>query len=83
MVPVLTAHLVICVVLFWLLRRFGASPWVSLGTALFIAFYGAGAEDTLWAFQIGFVGSVMFGLLAIAAIDLLPGVAGHGRRAGY
>ncbi len=71
MVPVLAAHLVICVVLFWLLRRFGASPWVSLGTALFIAFYGAGAEDTLWAFQIGFVGSVMFGLVAIAAIDLL------------
>jgi len=71
MVPVLLAHLVICAVTYWLLRRFGSSGPVSVTVALLLAFYGAGAEDTLWAFQIGFVGSVMFGLLAVAAVDAL------------
>lgn len=65
MVPVLLAHLGVCLLLNVLLRRFGVRPWVAVFVALFVAFYGAGAEDTLWAFQIGFVGSLFFGLLSV------------------
>lgn len=49
-------------------RRAGASAWVSTLAALMLGLLGAGAEDWAWAFQVGFVGSVAFGL---AALDLL------------
>ncbi len=50
-------------------RRAGASPWVSTAAALMLGFLGAGAEDFGWAFQVGFVGSVAFGLLAFDLLD--------------
>ena len=34
---------------------------------------GAGAEDLAWAFQVTFVGSVLFGLVAIDLLDRPPG----------
>jgi hypothetical protein len=34
-----------------------------------VGFLGSGAEDLTWAFQIGFVGSVFFGLLALEVLD--------------
>ena len=43
-----------------------------------LGFLGAGAEDLTWGFQIGFVGSVLFGLLAFDLLDRpLAGQAAH------
>lgn len=50
-------------------RRAGASPWVSTAAALMLGLLGAGGEDFIWAFQVGFVGSVAFGLLALELLD--------------
>ena len=50
-------------------RRAGASPWVSTAAATMLGFLGAGAEDFGWAFQVGFVGSVAFGLLGLDLLD--------------
>lgn len=53
-------------------RRAGADPWVATAAATLLALLGAGAQDFGWAFQVGFVGSVMFGLLALDLLDRLP-----------
>ena len=69
LVPLLLAHVVV-VHLVW--RRClleGADVWVASGLALLFALYGTGAEDLAWAFQIGFVGSVGLGLLAVELAD--------------
>jgi hypothetical protein len=52
-----------------LCRRAGADPWISTAAVILLGFLGAGAEDLAWAFQIGFVGSVLFGLVAIELLD--------------
>jgi hypothetical protein len=63
--PVIVAHLGVVALMYLLLVRFGTSRWVAVGVCLFLAFLGAGAENTLWDFQVGFVGAVFFGLLAL------------------
>ena len=50
-------------------RRVGADPWVSAAATLMLGLLGAGAADFGWAFQVGFVGSVAFGLLALDLLD--------------
>jgi hypothetical protein len=47
----------------------GADPWVATAVTALFAFLGAGAENLAWAFQIGFIGSVLFGYLALALAD--------------
>jgi hypothetical protein len=44
--------------------RSGANRWIATSLVLVFIFLGTGAENILWAFQIGFVGAVVFGLLA-------------------
>jgi hypothetical protein len=65
LVPVIVAHLIIAHLIWRMLRRFGVDPWMATGAVLVFIFLGAGAENLTWAFQIGFVGSVMFGLAAM------------------
>ena len=62
-------------------KRAGAGPWTSTAAVLMLGLLGAGAEDWGWAFQVGFAGSVAFGL---AALDLLehPGPTGLRRSRG-
>lgn len=70
LLPIL-AHAVACVVLFLLLRRCRVAPWTALVPVAVFAFFGGGAANLLWDFQITFVGSALFGLLALhsAACD--------------
>lgn len=63
--PVIAAHLGVVTLMYLLLVRFGTSRWVAVAVALFLAFFGAAADNTLWDFQMGLVGSVFFGLLAL------------------
>ena len=48
-------------------RRSGDLP--ALATILLLLFVGRGYENLYWAFQIGFVGSAVFGLMAMYLLD--------------
>ena len=69
LVPLLLAHVAVMHLAWRLCRGAGADPWVSTAAAAFLGLLGAGAEDLTWGFQIGFVGSVMLGLLAFNMLD--------------
>jgi hypothetical protein len=56
----LAAHLIWRVSL-----RSGANGWISTALVTVFIFLGAGAENILWAFQIGFIGAMVLGLLAL------------------
>jgi hypothetical protein len=51
----------------WLRQRVGA--WLALFGAVLILFFGPAWVDLLWAFQIGYFGSVAAGLGALLALD--------------
>jgi hypothetical protein len=74
LVPLLMAHVAVVHLLWRRCLREGADPWVATALATLFAFLGAGAEDLVWAFQIGFLASLLFGLLAmeVAEGQLLP-----------
>jgi hypothetical protein len=66
---VVIAHLAVVHLMWRVMLRGGCLPWAAtVACAAFIPF-GPGAENLLWAFQIGFVGSVGFGLAAILLAD--------------
>ena len=67
MAVLLVLHGTSVVLLFELVRR-RAGDVIAIGAALILLVLGAGWENLLWAFQIGFVGSVAFGLGALLVI---------------
>ena len=69
-VAVLVAtHLVVVHLIWRVMLRGGIAPWVATAfSAAFIPF-GPGAENLLWAFQVGFVGAVALGLAGILIAD--------------
>ena len=76
----ISAHVAIWVLVYLLLRRIEVGLWpavVATWTGAFLA-GGAGAQNVLWDFQVGFLGSGAFGLLAI----LLGRQSGRWRLAG-
>ncbi|HYA44668.1 MAG TPA: hypothetical protein VED59_03615, partial [Acidimicrobiales bacterium] len=69
LVPLLIVHVSV-VHLVW--RRClicGADPWMATAAAGVLGLLGSGAEDLTWAFQVGFLGSLVFGLLAIEVVE--------------
>ena len=75
----IVVHVVIVVLVWLLLLRAGIRPWIAAALGAVLAVMGVGVENTLWDFQIGFMGPVAFGL---AAVLLMPGAAGRLRRDG-
>jgi hypothetical protein len=71
MAVLLALHATTVVVLFELVRR-RAGDAVGIAAALFLLVLGEGWENLLWAFQIGFVGSVACGLGALLVMDARP-----------
>jgi hypothetical protein len=71
--PYLLALLITTVAVMHLLWRVclrnAVDPWVAATAVGVLGFLGAGAEDLGWAFQVGFVGSVAFGLGALLLAD--------------
>ena len=61
-------HVTVAAGLFALLRREGAR-WYALGAAAVFLLAAPGRENTMWAFQIGFVGAMAFGIWALWARD--------------
>jgi hypothetical protein len=61
-------HLV-CVGLIYVLASRRAGRWIALVPAGLLLLPGAASEDLLWAFQIGFVGSLAAGLGALLCLE--------------
>jgi hypothetical protein len=59
---VVLEHLAVAVLLRAVMRRAGVNPWIATAAAGLFAVLGSGRQDIVWAFQMGFTGSVMFGL---------------------
>jgi hypothetical protein len=66
---VITLHLTVAALLRAVMRRSGVSSWVATVAALVFALFGSGYFDIIYGFQIGFCGSLVFGLLYLLATD--------------
>lgn len=67
--PLIVAHLGIVHLLWRLMLRHKVEPWTATLLVAAFAVVGVGSENLVWAFQLGFVGSLAFGLLAVEAIE--------------
>ena len=61
----IAAHLAVAHLLWRVLRRIRALPWVATSLITVFIFFGAAAENLMWAFQMGFMGAMAFGLGAL------------------
>jgi hypothetical protein len=62
------ALLVSATLLFVYVRR-RVGPWPALMAAVLLLFLGPAWQDILWPFELGFVGSVLFGLATLLALE--------------
>jgi hypothetical protein len=67
-VLLIAALLVSATLLFAYVRR-RVGPWPALMAAVLLLFLGPAWQDILWPFELGFVGSVLFGLAMLLALD--------------
>jgi hypothetical protein len=58
-------HLTVAHLAWRIARLAGANDWIATGMVAVFAVLGAGSENILWAFQIGFIGAILFGFLSI------------------
>jgi hypothetical protein len=72
-IPYLASVLVLHITIGFLLRsimiRARALPWIATLCALVFSLYGAGYSDISYGFNVGFDGSIFFGLLFLLAVD--------------
>jgi hypothetical protein len=66
---VIVLHLTAALLLRAVMRRAGVRPWMATLVAGVFVFFGSGAENILIAFQITFVGSLVFGLAQLLLAD--------------
>ena len=67
-VLLILALLVAATLLFVYARR-RVGPWLALMATVLLLFLGPAWQDILWPFELGFVGSVLFGLAMLLALD--------------
>ncbi len=65
MAVLLLLHVAIAHVLWRLMRAAGADPLLATALAGMFLVLGAGSENILWAFQMGFLGALLFGLIGL------------------
>lgn len=61
----IAAHLTLAHLLWRIMRRIGVNAWIATAFTPVLVFLGAGAENILWAFQIGFIGAIDLGLIVL------------------
>src|SRR5262249_9166068 len=66
---VIVLHLSVCVLLWVIMRRAGVQAWIATACAGAFIFFGPGQQNIIWAFQIGFTGSVAYGLAQLVLAD--------------
>ena len=69
LIPLLLVHVAVVHLIWRRCLREGADVWLATAVALLFALLGTGAENLTWAFQIGFVSSLLFGFLAMEAAE--------------
>jgi hypothetical protein len=62
-------HLTAAGLLRAVMRRACVGPWIATAAAALFLLFGAGYENVVWAFQIGFVGSLVLGLTQLLLAD--------------
>jgi hypothetical protein len=65
----LTAALLVTASLLFVYVRRRVGPWLALFAAVLLLFLGPAWEAILWPFEISFVGSVLFGIAMLLALD--------------
>ena len=68
-VPVIALHLTAAVLLRSVMRRGNVNPWIATAAASVFVLFGPGEENIIWAFQIGFTGTLVFGLSQLLLAD--------------
>lgn len=68
-VVLLLLHVAVTHLLWQLMRKAGVDPALATALAAVYAVLGAGYENLLWAFQIGFIGSVALGLAGVLLVN--------------
>ncbi len=68
-VPVIALHLTAAVLLRVVMRRSDVNPWIATAAASAFLLFGPGEENVIWAFQITFTGSLVFGLSQLLLAD--------------
>lgn len=71
-----TLNICVALTVFSFLRRSGATVVVSTACGLLLMLFGAGANNVIWALQIGFVASLLFSLLAFYYLQEKPSPRG-------
>ena len=71
LIVLLALHCSVALLLVRLLARHGVDGWFAFAVAAVFLFYGAGSENILWAFQIGWMGSLAFGLVLLEVLTTL------------
>jgi hypothetical protein len=66
---VVVAHVATAFLLRVVMRRAGVGSWTATIVAAGFLLFGPGQENILWAFQISFVGAIMFGLVQLILSD--------------
>jgi hypothetical protein len=69
LIPLFIAHILIVHLVWRRMLREGVPAWLATSMAGLLGLLGSGWEDLGWAFQIGFLGSVLFGLWAMDVAD--------------
>jgi hypothetical protein len=72
MLALIALHLVAVHLLWRLLRRVGTDQVIAAGLTAGFAVLGAGAQNLLWAFQIGFIGSLVAAFALALLLDRRP-----------
>jgi len=67
--PVVVLHLTAGVLLWIIMRRVGVRPWIATLVGSVFVLYGAGFQDIIWDFQVGFNGALVFGLAQLLLAD--------------
>jgi hypothetical protein len=67
--PVVVLHLTAGVLLWIIIRRVGVRPWIATLVASVFVLYGAGFQDIIWDFQVGFDAALVLGLTQLVLAD--------------
>jgi hypothetical protein len=62
-------HLAAAALLWIIMRRAGVHPWLATVIGGAFVFFGTASQDIIWAFQVGFSGALVFGLVQLVLSD--------------
>jgi hypothetical protein len=69
LVVVVALHLTAAALLRCVMLRSAVNPWIATAAASAFAFLGVGYQNIVWAFQVGFVGALVLGLVHMLLAD--------------